>query len=253
MTVVTGRNFRRNLLFLKVTLPEPSTFTLYWSCAPTSTTIPVRSHFLEWWPSWFWMNTWSPTLRGVRALLCKLSLSCDRRKRALRASSFADHASLHVDRMWGLSNLGRRLTNEKESLICLPKIISAGEILQSGSGVFLTCRRARKRRSLLRDPDGPIFSRRRRLHFLTATSARPLDWGKWDEDNRCRTPQRLRKLSVLVLVNSGPPSLEISSGTPKVAKRDLNAEIRPSDPDCGVLCAAFYISVQPDSRSPAIR
>ena len=40
------------------------------------------------------------------------------------------------------------------------------------------------------------------------------------DDNRCRTPQFFRKDSNACEVYSGPPSVAISSGTPKIAKLD---------------------------------
>ena len=65
-----------------------------------------------------------------------------------------------------------------------PKTISAGEMLQSGSGVFLSCIIARRKRSLLRIPDGEVFERSRRLVALTDTSARQLDCGLCADDKR---------------------------------------------------------------------
>ena len=55
-------NFLRNLLFLSVVLPEPSIFTRYWWNCFTSSTLPVRSHFVGKFPVWFWSQTWSPVL-----------------------------------------------------------------------------------------------------------------------------------------------------------------------------------------------
>ena len=57
----------------------------------------------------------------------------------------------------------------KASLMGLPKTIWAGEMLQSGSGVFLICIIARKNLSVSSDPEGPVLARRRRLVDLTAT------------------------------------------------------------------------------------
>ena len=62
----TGRYLRRNFLFRRVTRPEPSTRTTYWSNWCTSTTIPVLSHLVGWGPVWFWMRTQSPTTSGGR-------------------------------------------------------------------------------------------------------------------------------------------------------------------------------------------
>ena len=66
----------------------------------------------------------------------------------------------------------------------LPNTISAGEMLQSGSGVLRTCRMALRKLSLSSDPFEPTFSISIRFAFLTATSARPLLCGKYAEDLR---------------------------------------------------------------------
>ena len=91
------------------------------------------------------------------------------------ADSFADHASLHVAFTASLLNFSSLLTKPKASLIGLPKIISEGDILQSGSGVFLNCMSAFRNLSLSRLPDGPILDLNKCLADLTATSARPFD------------------------------------------------------------------------------
>lgn len=67
--------------------------------------------------------------------------------------------------------------NENASRIGRPNTICAGDTLQSGSGVFLSCRRARSRLSLFNDPDGFVFDLRSLLVDLTATSALPFDCG----------------------------------------------------------------------------
>lgn len=51
------------------------------------------------------------------------------------------------------------------------KMICAGEMLQSGSGVLRSCIIVRRNLSVSRDPDGPVLDQRRRLIVLTATSA----------------------------------------------------------------------------------
>ena len=50
--LMKGENFLRNFLFLNVTLPDPSTLILYWSCCITSTTTPVFSQRRGWFPVW---------------------------------------------------------------------------------------------------------------------------------------------------------------------------------------------------------
>ena len=91
--------------------------------------------------------------------------------------SFNAQASRHVGRIFGLENFSRRFTNDKVSLSGLPKIICAGDMSQSGSGVFLSCRRARRKRSLSSEPVGPILDLKSLLVVLTATSALPFDCG----------------------------------------------------------------------------
>ena len=65
-----------------------------------------------------------------------------------------------------------------------------------------------------------------RFAFLTATSARPFDWGNTPRtcDDR-RASILARKSAVAAGENSGPPSLDISPGTPNVANRALMAAI----------------------------
>ena len=89
-----------------------------------------------------------------------------------------------------------------------PKIICAGDKLQSGSGVFLNCNKAMRSLSLLREPLGPTFDLSSLLADFTATSARPFDCGWYAEEMRCLTPHVFKKSLVTPAVNSGPPSLD---------------------------------------------
>ena len=66
-------------------------------------------------------------------------------------------------------------------------------------------------------------------------------------------PQWLRKFAVWPAVNSGPPSLESSSGTPKVAKNDLRWQISPAAPVRLVPAAEPNTSTQPERRSATTR
>ena len=70
---------------------------------------------------------------------------------------------------------------------------SDGETLQSGSGVLCNWSIALIKRSLSSDPVGPTFARKRRFADFTATSARPLDCGKYADDRRCRMSHRFKK------------------------------------------------------------
>ena len=155
--------------------------------------------------------------------------------------------------MCGFENFSRQLTNENESLRGRPNRICAGERLQSGSGVLRSCNMARKKRSWSRLPVGPVLDCRRHLAVFTATSAQPFDWGKLTEDTRCRTPQRRGKSCVPLAVNSGPPSLEISSGTPNVAKRERRWRTRPAEPARLVPAVEVSTSTQLERRSPTTR
>ena len=99
-------------------------------------------------------------------------------KRDRRASSFADHAWRQVVLMCGLENFSSRLANDSESRSERPKIICAGETLQSGSGVLRSYSIALTNLSWSRLPVGLVLAIRSRLAVFTATSALPLDWGK---------------------------------------------------------------------------
>eukprot|EP00794_Sanderia_malayensis_P001441 gene1441-1586_t len=133
------------------------------------------------------------------------------------------------------------------------KMICAGDKLQSRSGVLRSCRMARRNPSWLRFPVGPVFDIKRRLAILTATSALPLDWGKLTEEMRWRTFHEWRNVSVLVAVNSGPPSLASSSGTPKVPKNVRKWRIKPVDPARSLPTVEHKTSTQPESLSPTTR
>ena len=182
-----------------------------------------------------------------------LKLSVFREILVRRASSLAVHALRQSDRTCGFENFSKRLTKESESFRGRPKMISAGERLQSRSGVLRSCRIARRKRSWSRLPVGPVLDIKSLLAALTATSALPLDWGKAADDTRCRTFQDRRKFSVIDAVNSGPPSLESSSGTPEVAKNLRKWRTRPADPPGLVPEVELSTSTQPDRRSPTIR
>ena len=102
-------------------------------------------------------------------------------------------------------------------------------------------------------PDDPVFSISRRLAAFTETSALPLDFGLYAADIRWATPHCERKFLVADAVNSGPPSLEISIGTPNREKTLRHFDIRPSAPALAVPLGASKTSHHPDSRSPMTR
>jgi hypothetical protein len=66
-------------------------------------------------------------------------------------------------------------------------------------------------------------------------------------------PQRERKSLVAPAVNSCPPSLDISSGTPKVEKKAQRLAISPANPDRGEPVGDKKISTPPLRRSPITR
>ena len=147
--------------------------------------------------------------------------------RTLRVLSLKAHASFKTERMLGLPYLGFLLMNERQSLMGRPKSISVGEMFQSGSGMFLTFRRARNNFSLFKEPFSSMLSIRSLLHFITATSALPLDLGKYDDEFLWCTSYRAKNCSILPAINSGLLSLDSSTGTPNVANSKLSKAMRP--------------------------
>ncbi len=73
---------------------------------------------------------------------------------SLIVSSSSAQAFRQVAHTEELLNFSLRLIKENASRMGQPKIVSAGEILQSGSGLLHFWSRARRRPSLSRDPDG---------------------------------------------------------------------------------------------------
>ena len=115
--------------------------------AGDSTTVPDLSHFVGWVPRWFWMNTLSPMVRGQRGLKWVVRDSVVQASLVRRASSLAAHAWRQRGLMWGLENFSSWLTKDSVSRRGRPKIICAGERLQSGSGMFRSCSMAHRKRS----------------------------------------------------------------------------------------------------------
>ena len=127
---------------------------------------------------WFWIKTQSPRSKGFKSLLCSLRRIEARSSFWITPCSLAFQISCHLDWTAQLLKKGWRLMKLKASRKSRPKITWAGDNLLSLSGVFRTCKRALRRLSVLRDPFGLMLSVSSRFAFLTATSARPLDWGK---------------------------------------------------------------------------
>ena len=176
-----GVNFLRNLRFLRKS---------------ASTTTPDLSHLFGCGPVWFWTKTLSPHFKTGKWWACWFMDSADWTNLVLRANSLLFQTSFQVLSMAGLSNLIYLLTNEKASRNGLPKRICGGDTLQSLSGVLPSCSMPCRKLSVSRVPDGPIQDKRNRLTFLTATSALPLDLGKYAEDILCFTPHRFKKSEV---------------------------------------------------------
>ena len=146
-----------------------------------------------------------------------------------KADSFAAQAFHHAGRIASFLNSSRRLVNINKSMIGLPKMISTGEKLQSGSGIFLIC--IKPLMSLSRLPDGVTFDLNRIFTDFTATSARPLGCPKYADDFLCRMPHLARNRLVSLAENSGPPSDDSSFGTPNVANYFCRQFMRPLAPD----------------------
>ena len=174
-------------------------------------------------------------------------------KRERSAFSFEAHAARHIGLTWGFVNFSRRFTKDRESRMGRPKMICAGDRLQSGSGVLRSCNNALRSLSLSREPFGEILDISNLLDDFTATSARPFDCGLYADETLCLISHFLRKSFVRLASNSGPPSLDSSSGTPKVEQRERRQATSPRAPDQADPVGVEKISTHPDRRSPATR
>ncbi len=183
----------------------------------TSTTTPDLSHLLGKLPAWFCIRTWSPMWRGGSFLECSAHVSRDLACRCLRAASLCAVTALQVGVGWYFpSRTGSR------SLICLPKMIWAGDSLVTGSGVLRNVRTARWTASVSSCPELSTLLVIRRFIDFTAISALQLLWGNATELSRWWIPHSFRNRCVLPDVNSGPPSDASSSGTPNVTNDILS-------------------------------
>ena len=171
-------NRRRNRRFRSVSRPVPATRTRYWSCSPVAIITPCLSHFFDRREAraWFWINTESPSRRGLRSLLFASRVSQFLTSRERMAFSFAFHNSCHCSRTWLLSKIMVDFFNRGiPSRSGRPKRISAGLSEQSRSGVFLCCSNAHTTLSVFNSPFGPTLSSSSLFVALTANSARPFD------------------------------------------------------------------------------
>ena len=99
-----GEKLLKNLLFLNVSRPVPSTLTVYWSCSFASTSPPVLSHLLGWLPTWFCMKTFVPIARVGNFLVCSDQDSWWATCLLARAFSLCSSSSFQV--LWGCGEEG---------------------------------------------------------------------------------------------------------------------------------------------------
>ena len=167
---VTGvPSFLRNLRFRKVILPDPSTLIRYWLWGRVSMIWPVVFHRLLF---VHWIDTICPFKSGRSVWAVRLYFSMSRALRWDRLFSRFRAAVIHS--ACGLYNVGwdgtkshsRRWSNNW-----------AGDKPMFWMGVFRYCRTALAALSLSKDPWGPVFPIIILLAVLTASSARPFDWG----------------------------------------------------------------------------
>ena len=136
----------------------------------------------------------------------------------------------------------------RESLIGLWKTYLAGEIPVAASGVLRYCMIAFVKLSVSKLPFGLVLSISRRFIELTATSALPLLRACATDDILWCIPQFCSIFFVDAAVNSGPPSLDISSGTPNVWMMSYKELMRPVAPSLACLTTGH-----PENLSTVIR
>ena len=163
----------KNCLFLSVTLPLPSTLTLYLPLPRLSKICPDLSHFLAILPApcWFWIKTLSPGCSCDNSLVCWDHFSNPLMILGLSANSLFSLLSIQTSDGENVPGL-----IGKKSLIGRPKIISLGDSLYSVSGVFLCCMMALVTLSMSGEPSDLVFSIRMRLQLLTPVSTLKFPW-----------------------------------------------------------------------------
>ena len=117
-----------------------------------------------------------------------------------------------------------------KSLIGRPKIAIAGESFVSGSGVLRYWSMATLNASVLSSPLGDVLDVIIRLTVFTPISAPQFECGNATKDLRWWMPQSRRNFRVCEAMNSGPPSLDSSSGMPNVMNVRFNKSTNPVDP-----------------------
>ena len=127
----------------------------------------------------------TPFWQGLGGHSCRNCSSRDSIVRVIRehrACSLAAHAWHQSGRTSGFENFSSRLMKGSVSHRGLPKMICAGEMLQSGLGVLHSCRIARRKRLQSTLPVGPVLDTRRCLavfycHLCSAIQLRKVGWG----------------------------------------------------------------------------
>merc|ERR1712089_45111 len=164
--------FFKNLLFLLVNRPLPSTFTKYWSKPSFSTILPDLFHLLGVFPRWFWIWTRSPMSRLGRF-----------RAPSLRFRSICANFTARACSLISLSNLHSFLTfrfsivEGRWSLRFRPNRMFEGLTPRSLQGVFLNSKIALLNLSQFSVPEGPVFSRNNLFIDFTPNSALVLALG----------------------------------------------------------------------------
>ena len=158
-----------HFLFRITRWPSPSRRTVYCLMGRSSlVTAPVLSHLLV---TGSWICTSSPTDNLGSTLRYLLD---SWRILPLRAISLSLRSRCSVQFWLMRSSL---LGTGTPFLSCRPKRSCAGDFSPSWRGVLGYCNNASTTRSVARVPLPPKFSRRMRFAVLTASSARPFDWG----------------------------------------------------------------------------
>lgn len=93
------------------------------------------------------------------------------------------------------------------------------------------------------DPDGLTLVVKIRLVIFTAASARPLLCGYPTDEVQWETFQDCKKVLTSCELKGGPPSVEISSGTPKLVKYCLSI-VMIVDADASGLVAATSVHLK---------
>ena len=196
---------------------------------------------MGWRPVWFCTMTESPAhLRGVSPWECSsqpLQFDMDR----------LDKARSRRLRRLDYSVCGRYLSGipGRRSHMGRPNRQAVGDILVSGSGLFLYWRRALWNRSV-KAPPGPVLPASSLLMVFTATLARQLACGWYAEAVLWWTPQFTRNRVVVWEENSGLPSDVSVSGIPNVEKVSRRVWTSPEAPSLeGVTTGQFvYLSTR---------